>query len=169
MLNIVLFEPEIPENTGNIARTCVAFNIRLHLIRPYGFFLTDKNLKRSSVTYWDKLDLHEYDCYQDFIDQNHIDENTSIYYITRYGKHTSDEIKYDSEKESYLVFGKESTGIDKSILKANLSRTIRIPTTDKVRALNLSNCVAMLAYEYVKQSEFAGLCKAEPFKVDELK
>ena len=107
MLNIVLFEPEIPENTGNIARTCVAFNIRLHLIRPYGFFLTDKNLKRSSVTYWDKLHLHEYDCYQDFIDQNHINEKTSIYYITRYGKHTSDKIKFDQKQELYLVFGKE--------------------------------------------------------------
>ena len=169
MLNIVLFEPEIPENTGNIARTCVAFNARLHLIRPYGFFLTDKNLKRSSVTYWDKLDLHEYDCFQDFIDQNHINKKTSIYYITRYGKYTSDRIKYDSKRELYLIFGKESTGVDKTILKANLSKTIRIPTSDKVRALNLSNCVAMLAYEYVKQNNFTDLSKTEPFKVHELK
>ncbi|MBQ2349560.1 MAG: tRNA (cytidine(34)-2'-O)-methyltransferase [Mycoplasma sp.] len=168
MLNIVLFEPEIPENTGNIARTCVAFNAKLHLIRPYGFFLTNKNLKRSSVTYWDKLQLFEYDCFQDFIDKNYINEETNIYYISRYGKKTSDKIKYDSKKESYLVFGKESTGIDKTILKNNLSKTIRIPTTKQVRALNLSNCVAMLAYEYVKQDKFNGLAEEEPFKQHEL-
>lgn len=168
MLNIVLFEPEIPENTGNIARTCVAFNAKLHLIRPYGFFLTNKNLKRSSVTYWDKLQLFEYDCFQDFIDKNYINEETNIYYISRYGKETSDKIKYDSKKESYLVFGKESTGIDKTILKNNLSKTIRIPTTKQVRALNLSNCVAMLAYEYVKQDKFNGLAEEEPFKQHEL-
>lgn len=168
MLNIVLFEPEIPENTGNIARTCVAFNAKLHLIRPYGFFLTNKNLKRSSVTYWDKLQLFEYDSFQDFIDKNYINEETNIYYISRYGKKTSDKIKYDSKKESYLVFGKESTGIDKTILKNNLSKTIRIPTTKQVRALNLSNCVAMLAYEYVKQDKFNGLAEEEPFKQHEL-
>lgn len=86
MLNIFLFEPEIPENTGNIARTCVAFNAKFHLIRPYCFFLTNKNLKRSSVTYWDKLQLFEYDSFQEFIDNNNINKDTNIFYITRYGK-----------------------------------------------------------------------------------
>ncbi len=169
MLNIVLFEPEIPENTGNIARTCVAFNAKLHLIRPYGFFLTNKYLKRSSVTYWKELKLFEYDCFQEFIDKNHISKNTQIYYITRYGKNTSNKIKYKCSKELYLVFGKESIGINKSILKANLSKTIRIPTTNKVRSLNLANCVAMLAYDYVKQNKFKKLEKIEPFKPNELK
>ena len=169
MLNIVLFEPEIPENTGNIARTCVAFNAKLHLIRPYGFFLTDKNLKRSSVTYWKELKLFEYDCFNDFINKNRIGKNKQIYYITRYGKNTSDKIKYNYLKELYLVFGKESTGISKAILKKNLSKTIRIPTTNKVRSLNLSNCIAMLAYEYVKQNKFKNLEKTEPFKPNELK
>ena len=168
MLHIVLYQPEIPENTGNIARTCVAFNAHLHLIRPYGFFLTDKNLKRSSVTYWDKVKLHEYDCYEDFVKANKIDSKSQIYYITRYGKHTSAEIKYDLKQEVYLMFGKESTGIDKQILKNNLSKTIRIPTTNNVRALNLSNCVAMLAYEYVKKTNFDGLELKEPFKVNEI-
>ncbi|MCF0227508.1 MAG: tRNA (cytidine(34)-2'-O)-methyltransferase [Malacoplasma sp.] len=168
MLHIVIYQPEIPENTGNIARTCVAFDAHLHLIRPYGFFLTDKNLKRSSVTYWDKVKLHEYDCYEDFVKQNNINSNSQIYYITRYGKQTSNKIKYDLKNEVYLMFGKESTGIDKQILKDNLSKTIRIPTTDNVRALNLSNCVAMLAYEYVKQNNFEGLELKEPFKVNEI-
>ncbi len=168
MLNIVLFQPEIPENTGNIARTCVAFNAKLHLIRPYGFFLSDRNLKRSSVTYWNELKLCEYDCFQDFIEINKINKSTQIYYITRYGKNTTSMIKYDTKKDVYLVFGKESTGISKSILKDNLSKTIRIPITNKVRALNLSNCVAMLAYEYVKQDKFKGLEKTEPFKLNEL-
>ena len=168
MLHIVLFEPEIPENTGNIARTCVAFNIHLHLIRPYGFFLTDKNLKRSAVTYWDKVKLHEYDCYQDFVNKNKINSDTQIYFITRYGKHTSNEIQYDTNGDIYLMFGKESTGIDKQILKENLNKTIRIPTTNNVRALNLSNCVAMLAYEYAKNTNFEGLELKEPFKPDEI-
>lgn len=168
MLHIVLYQPEIPENTGNIARTCVAFNAHLHLIRPYGFFLTDKNLKRSAVTYWSKVKLHEYDSYEEFVNTNKIDSKTQIYYITRYGKHPSNKMKYNLDNEVYLVFGKESTGIDKQILKNNLNKTIRIPTTNNVRALNLSNCVAMLAYEYVKQTGFAGMELKEPFKVDEI-
>lgn len=169
MLNIILFQPEIPENTGNIARTCVAFNARLHLIRPYGFFLTSSAIKRSSVTYWEKLDLHEYDSYEQFVEINNINKDTQIYYVTRYGTHTTDNIKYDLDKEVYLMFGKESTGIDKQILKNNIDKTIRIPTSENVRALNLSNCVAMLSYEYVKRNKFKGLCKAEPFKKAELK
>lgn len=168
MLNIVLFEPEIPENTGNIARTCVAFNLKLHLIRPYGFFLNDKHLKRSAVNYWDKLTYFEYDCYDDFISQNKINKDSLIYYITRYGKHTPNKIKYPKNKEIYLMFGKESTGIDKSILKNNLDKTIRIPTTNNVRALNLSNCVAMLAYDYVKTNNYPDLLEEEPFKKDYL-
>ena len=99
MLNIILFQPEIPENTGNIARTCVAFNARLHLIRPYGFFLTSKAIKRSSVTYWDKLDLHEYDSYDEFVQKNNINNESQIYYITRYGKHTTNNIKYNLDNE----------------------------------------------------------------------
>ena len=168
MLHIVLYQPEIPENTGNVARTCVAFNAHLHLIRPYGFFLTDSKLKRSAVTYWDKVKLHEYDCYEDFVKENRINSKSQIYYITRYGKHNSGEMKYKTNGDFYLMFGKESTGIDKKILKDNLDKTIRIPTTDNVRALNLSNCVAMLAYEYTKQTKFKGLKLKEPFKVNEI-
>ncbi|WEK83058.1 MAG: tRNA (cytidine(34)-2'-O)-methyltransferase [Mycoplasma sp.] len=165
MLNIVLYQPEIPENTGNIARTCVGFNCRLHLIRPYGFFLNDKRMKRSTVNYWQYLNLHEYDSWDDFVSQNKINQQTNIYFITRYGKKTTKEINFHDE-EIYLVFGKESTGIDKAILKQNLDRTIRIPTTDKIRALNLSNCVAMLAYKYIETQDFNGLEIFEPFKKD---
>lgn len=162
MLHIVLFQPEIPENTGNIARTCVAFNAHLHLIRPYGFFLNSAKLKRSAVNYWDKLQLSEYDSYEEFIKKN---PHVNVCYITRYGKYTSAKIPFQ-EEDLYLMFGKESTGIDKSILKQNLDHTYRIPTSNNVRALNLSNCVAMLSYEYVKTHKFPNLFLKEPFKKD---
>lgn len=163
MLHIVLFQPEIPENTGNIARTCVAFNAKLHLIRPYGFFLDSANLKRSAVNYWDKLNYQEYDTYEDFIEMNHLKSDSSVCYITRYGKHPSNKIDFE-QKDLYLIFGKESTGIDKPILKAHYEHTYRIPTSINVRALNLSNCVAMLSYEYVKAHQFENLSLVEPFK-----
>lgn len=170
MLHIVIYQPEIAENTGNIARTCVGFNAHLHLIRPYGFFLNSPKLKRSAVNYWDKLQLTEYDCWDDFVKINKINQSTHIYYITRYGIHTSDEIVYPKHNvDFYLIFGKESTGIDKQILKENKDKTIRIPTTSNIRALNLANCVAMLAYEYTKNNKFKGMEKCDPFKNDVIK
>ncbi len=164
MLHIVLYQPEIPENTGNITRTCVGFNARLHLIRPYGFFLNNAKLKRSAVNYWDKLDLKEYDSFNDFLYENKITKESKIYYVTRYGQHTPNEIIFNSKNDIYLVFGKESTGIDKEILKSNFNKTIRIPTSKNIRALNLSNCVAMLAYKYAEQNNFENLCLREPHK-----
>lgn len=163
MLNIVLYQPEIPENTGNIARTCVAFNAKLHLIRPYGFFLNNSKLKRSAVNYWDKLNLEEYDTYDEFVEKNSITEHTSIYFLTRYGTKTPSSIKYDIKNDVFFIFGKESTGISKDILNRNINRTIRIPTSSNVRALNLSNCVAMLAYDYIKKNDFSLLEKIDPF------
>lgn len=165
-LNIVLFEPEIPENTGNIARTCVGFNATLHLIRPYGFFLYNKKFIRSGLDYWKDVQLVEHNCFDDFI--NSIDPNADLYFITRYGKKTTGEIKFNYDKQTYLIFGKESTGIDKDILKKNISRTYRIPTSANVRSLNLSNCAAMLAYDYVKHNQFDNLAKDEPHKKDVL-
>jgi tRNA (cytidine/uridine-2'-O-)-methyltransferase len=164
MLHIVLFEPEIPENVGNIIRTCYAFNCKLHLIRPYGFFLNDKRIKRSSVNFLNKMKIMEYDQYQEFIDTNKISNESIIYYITRYGKYNTSKIKYNFECDNYLIFGKESTGIDKNILKANIERTIRIPISKNVRALNLSNCVAMLSFDFVRQNNFKDLENKDPFK-----
>ena len=161
MLNIVLFEPEIPGNTGNIMRTCVATNTKLHLIKPLGFSLEEKYIKRSGVNYIDKLEYYTYDDWEDFLNKNEGD----FYFLTRYGKkpHTSFDYR-DSTKNIYLVFGKESTGIPKEILKNNLDRCLRIPTTGNVRALNLSNCVAIMVYEVLRQQNYNNLLTSDPFK-----
>lgn len=161
MLNIVLFEPEIPENTGNIMRTCAATNAKLHLIRPLGFRLDENSIKRSGVNYIDKVDYTLYDDYEDFCNKN----PGEYYYMTRYGKKAHSEFNYtDTSKNIYLIFGKESTGIPKEILRDNLDRCIRIPSTDNVRSLNLSNCVAIVLYEVLRQQDYLDLSRVEPFK-----
>lgn len=161
MINIVLYEPEIPQNTGNIMRTCVATNSKLHLIKPYAFILNDKYLKRSGVNYIDKLEYYEYDDWNDFISKNKGD----FYYFTRYGHkpHTSFDYS-DSSKNIYLIFGKESTGIPKEILKKDLDHCMRIPMTKNVRSLNLSNCVAICTYEVLRQQNYNDLLTEEPHK-----
>ena len=161
MINIVLFEPEIPENTGNIMRTCAATGAKLHLIRPLGFRMDISAIKRSGVNYIDKVEYTLYDDYEDFCSKN-IGE---YYYMTRYGKKAHSEFDYtDKSKNIYLIFGKESTGIPKEILRNNLDRCIRIPSTDNVRSLNLSNCVAIVLYEVLRQQDYLDLCRCEPFK-----
>lgn len=161
MLNIVLFEPEIPENTGNIMRTCAATGAKLHLIRPLGFRMDQNSIKRSGVNYIDKVDYTLYDDYEDFCSKN----DGEYYFMTRYGKKAHSEFDYsDKSKNIYLIFGKESTGIPKEILRNNLDRCIRIPSTDNVRSLNLSNCVAIVLYEVLRQQDYLDLCRCEPFK-----
>lgn len=160
MINIVLFEPEIPQNTGNIMRTCVATNATLHLIRPFGFNINDKSLKRSAVNYLDKLKYYVYDDYQDFLSKNF----GEFYFFTRYGKKEHSSINYRLSAKIYLIFGKESTGIPKEILKENIDRCLRIPMSENVRAINLSNCVAIGLYEVLRQKEYNGLLKEEPHK-----
>ena len=161
MLNIVLFEPEIPENTGNIMRTCAATNARLHLIRPLGFRMDQNSIKRSGVNYIDKVEYTLYDDYEDFCNKN----PGEYYYMTRYGKKAHSEFDYsDKSKNIYLIFGKESTGIPKEIFRDNLDRCIRIPSTDNVRSLNLSNCAAIVLYEVLRQQDYLDLCRCEPFK-----
>ena len=161
MLNIVLFEPEIPENTGNIMRTCAATNAKLHLIRPLGFRLDESSIKRSGVNYIDKVNYTLYDDYEDFCNKN----PGEYYYMTRYGKSAHSEFDYsDKSKNIYLIFGKESTGIPKEILRNNLDRCIRIPSTDNVRSLNLSNCVAIVLYEVLRQQDYLDSSRTEPFK-----
>ena len=161
MLNIVLFEPEIPENTGNIMRTCAATGAKLHLIRPLGFRLDQSSIKRSGVNYIDKVDYTLYDDYDDFCNKN----PGEYYYMTRYGKKAHSDFDYsDKSKNIYLIFGKESTGIPKNILREQIERCIRIPSTDNVRSLNLSNCVAIVLYEVLRQQDYLDLFRCEPFK-----
>lgn len=161
MINIVLFEPEIPGNTGNIMRTCVATNAKLHLIKPLGFSLDESHLRRSGVNYIDKLEYTVYENWDDFKSKNDGD----FYYFTRYGHkpHTSFDYS-DSKKNIYLVFGKESTGIPKTILQKDLEHCMRIPMTDNVRSLNLSNCVAICTYEVLRQQNYNDLLFEEPHK-----
>ena len=161
MLNIVLYEPEIPTNTGNIMRTCVATGTKLHLIKPLGFSLDESSIKRSGVNYIDKLDYTVYENFDDFKSKN----KGTYYYFTRYGKKPHTSFDYSNKDEDiYLIFGKESTGIDKNILKNNLDHCMRIPMTSNVRSLNLSNCVAIVLYEVLRQQDYRDLLRMEPHK-----
>lgn len=162
MLNVVLFEPEIPQNTGNIMRTCVATGAVLHLIKPLGFKVDDASLKRSGVNYIDKLKWFIYENWEDFLEKN---PNGTFYFLTRYGHKPHSSFDYSNKDENiYFVFGKESTGIPKEILKPHIDRCMRIPMTANVRALNLSNTVAIMVYEALRQRNYEGLLFAEPHK-----
>lgn len=161
MIHIVLYEPEIPQNTGNIMRTCVATGTKLHLIEPLGFQLDEAHLKRSAVNYIDKLDYVVYPSWEDFKSKN----KGTYYYFTRYGHKPHTSFDYSNqEEEIYLIFGKESTGIPKEILKDDLAHCMRIPMTENVRALNLSNCCAIVVYEVLRQQNYRDLLRDEPHK-----
>lgn len=161
MINIVLYEPEIPGNTGNIMRTCVATGAKLHLIEPLGFKLDDKTVKRSGVNYIDKLVYTVYKNFDDFLSRN----DGEFYFFTRYGKKPHTDFDFtESKKDIYLIFGKESTGIPKEILRNYLDRCMRLPTTANVRSLNLSNCVAIATYEVLRQLDYPDLLRTEPHK-----
>ena len=161
MINIVLYEPEIPQNTGNIMRTCVATNSKLHLIKPLGFKLDDSHVRRSAVNYFENLNYEVYENFEDFKSKN----IGTYYYLTRYGKKPHTSFDYSNKDENiYLIFGKESTGIPKEILKNDLEHCMRIPMTDKVRALNVSNSVAIMVYEVLRQQDYNDLLRCEPFK-----
>ncbi len=160
MNHIVLFEPEIPQNTGNIMRTCVATGTKLHLIKPLGFQLDDAHLKRAGVNYLNKLEYEVYENFTDFVNHN----PGVYYYFTRYGKKPHSSFDYSNEKEEnlYFIFGKESTGIPKEILQKDLEHCMRIPMTPNVRALNVSNSVAIVIYEVLRQQNYRGLSLEEP-------
>ena len=162
MINIVLFEPEIPQNTGNIMRTCAGTYAKLHLIKPLGFSLDDKKIKRCGVNYIEHCDYTVYENYDEFLLKN---PDGEYYYLTRYGKKPHSSFDFSNQtKNIYLIFGKESTGIPKEILSNNLDRCLRIPTNANIRALNLSNCVALVLYEVLRQQEYPNLSKVETIK-----
>ena len=160
MVNIVLFEPEIPQNTGNIMRTCTVFDMRLHLIEPLGFSLDEKHLRRSGLDYIKDLDYTVYKNWDEFIK----DKDGQFVYFTRYGMKSFDKCIFDKDRDIYLVFGKESTGIDKKILKDHLDDCYRLPMKENARSLNLSNCVAIGAYECLRQIGFGELSDHEVIK-----
>lgn len=148
-MNIVLFEPEMPMNTGNIGRTCVATNTRLHLIEPLGFKLNEKAVKRAGLDYWDKLDVTVYSDFQDFLDRN---PGAKIYMATTKAPKTYTDVEY--EPDCYIMFGKESAGIPEEILVEYKENCVRIPMWGDIRSLNLSNSVAIVLYEALRQNGF---------------
>ena len=156
MMNIVLFEPEMPANTGNIGRTCVATDTRLHLIEPLGFKLNEKAIRRAGLDYWEKLDVRVYADYQDFLDQNP-DALGKMYFATTKAHQVYSEVAY--EPDCYLMFGKESAGIPEEILVEQESHCVRIPMWGDIRSLNLSNSVAIVLYEALRQNGFSDLSK----------
>lgn len=151
-INIVLIEPEIPQNTGNIARTCAATGARLHLVGPMGFTITDKKLKRAGLDYWDKLDITYYDSTPDFFERN---AGGAFYYFTTKAQKIHSEVNY--EDGAFLVFGKETKGLPEELLKENPNTCVRLPMLGIIRSLNLSNAVAVGTYEVLRQWGYPSL------------
>ena len=154
-LNIVLVEPEIPQNTGNIARTCAAIGAKLHLVRPLGFEISDKYVKRAGLDYWDKLDIEEHNSLSDFLKKYPV--NNNMFLFTTMGQHCYSDVNYSKLDEVFLLFGKETKGLPEGLLKEHLENTIRIPMRETLRSLNLSNSVAIVAYEVFRQNNFCNL------------
>lgn len=164
MLHVVLYEPEIPGNTGNIIRTCMATNTRLHLIEPLGFSLDEKHLRRSGMDYIKDADIHIHKNWQSFLEEN---PSNNYFFMTRYGHKAPSEFDFSSiDEDIYIVLGKESTGIDKAILKGHLDTCMRLPMVANARSLNLSNCAAIIVYEVLRQKNYEGLAFDEQLKGD---
>ena len=162
MINIVLYRPEKPQNTGNIMRTCVAIHATLHIIGPLTFSIDSKDLKRVGMDYIDDLKMFYYPTYEDFLKEH---QNKDVYYVTRYSKQVYSSFDFsDPVKDIFIMFGRESTGIPHDILRSHHDRLLRIPMVPEARSLNLSNCVAILAYEILRQQKFIGLSTAEAIK-----
>lgn len=151
-LNIALIEPEIPQNTGNIARTCAATGARLHLVRPMGFEITDKQVRRAGLDYWDKLDITYYDDINDFFEKN---KGAEFFYFTTKAEQAHSDVSYPNN--CFLVFGKETKGLPEELLKANHDRCVRLPMRGIIRSLNLSNSVCAGAYEVLRQWNYPEL------------
>lgn len=155
-LNIVLVEPEIPQNTGNIARTCAATGAKLHLVKPLGFNISDKYVKRAGLDYWDKLIIEEHECLQDFLDK-YPPESNNMFFVTTKSPNCYSDLNYSDLNNIFLLFGKETKGLPEDLLKKYINNTIRIPMRKTLRSLNLSNSVSIVAYEVLRQHSFSGL------------
>ena len=151
-LNIVMVEPEIPQNTGNVARTCAATGAHLHLVKPFGFEIDDKKLKRAGLDYWYLVDITYYESLDEFME---IHKNDNLYYFTTKAPKSYTDVEYPNEV--YLLFGKETKGLPEELLLKNPDRCVRIPMIDEARSLNLSNSVAIATYEYMRQKNFENL------------
>lgn len=156
MNNIVLYQPEIPANTGNIARTCVGTNTRLHLIRPLGFSIDDKQVKRAGLDYWKDLDLVVWDSFEEFLENT---EDKHYYLITKFGEKNYLDFDFSNknDEEIYFIFGRETKGLPKQFREKYNNQCLRIPMSDKVRSLNLSNTAALIIYEALRQQNFSSL------------
>lgn len=154
-LHVVLYQPEIPANTGNIARTCAATNTALHLIRPLGFSTDDRMLKRAGLDFWPYVDVHYYDALDELFAENREGE---FYFLTKFGTHPHTEPDYsDVGKDYFFVFGRETSGLPDDVKDANRDRCLRIPMSPVMRSLNLANSSAILLYEALKQQDYPGL------------
>lgn len=152
-INIVMVEPEIPQNTGNIARTCAAIGAKLHLVKPLGFEISDKYLKRAGLDYWDKLEIEEHESLKDFLEEYKPEEN-NMFYATTKGKHCYSDVDYSGMDEIFILFGKETKGLPEDLIQKYFENAIRIPMREHLRSLNLSNSVAIVAYEVLRQVGF---------------
>ena len=167
-LNVVLVEPEIPQNTGNIARTCAALGAKLHLVHPLGFKISEKAVKRAGLDYWDKLDIEEHVSFEEFLKKYKPEEN-NMFFVTTKGKHVYSDQNYSEMEEVFALFGKETKGLPEDILLKYIEKTIRIPMRKSLRSLNLANSVAIVAYDILRQKNFDNLEEISGYFDDRLK
>ena len=166
-LNIVLVEPEIPQNTGNIARTCAALGAKLHLVHPLGFSISEKQVKRAGLDYWDKVEIEEHENFEKFLEKYKPEEH-NMYFVTTKGKHVYSDVNYSEMQEVFALFGKETKGLPEDILIKYIDKTIRIPMREGLRSLNLSNSVAIVAYDIFRQAGFDNLQEISGYFDDRL-
>ncbi|BBA93132.1 MULTISPECIES: tRNA (cytidine(34)-2'-O)-methyltransferase [Streptococcus] len=166
--HVVLFEPQIPQNTGNIARTCAATNSPLHIIKPMGFPIDDRKMKRAGLDYWDKLDVRFYENIEEFMD--YASKQGTVHLVSKFAAKTYSDEVYNDDCIHYFLFGREDKGLPEDFMRNHPEKTIRIPMNDKhVRSLNVSNTVCMIVYEALRQQQFTGLDLVHTYKEDKLK
>lgn len=161
-LNIVMVEPEIPQNTGNVVRTCADIGAKLHLVYPLGFTISDKYLKRAGLDYWDKLDIEYHDSLDEFL-KKYPPEKNAMFLTTKKAKHVYSDVDYTKYEDIFLLFGKETKGLPEDLIKKYFDKSIRIPMREGLRCLNQSNSVAICAYEVERQFDFIGLKKESEY------
>ncbi len=161
-INIVMVEPEIPQNTGNIARSCAATGAKLNLVHPLGFDISEKQVKRAGLDYWDKVEIEEHDSLNSFMEK-YKDKQDRMFLLTTKGKHVYSDVDYTKYDEVFLLFGKETKGLPEPFILEHFENACRIPMRDTLRSLNLSNAVAIVLYEVLKQTQFEGLLEESPY------